>query len=204
MSVICRLLCLSVFLLLVGCTPAPPHKPSDVCSVFRQYPRWYASAHAAEKRWGVPVSTQMAIINEESRFHGDARPARGKILWVIPWARPTTAEGYAQAVNGTWRLYLRETQRSRASRSSFDAATDFIGWFAARAHHKLGISTHDTYSLYLAYHEGIEGYREKSYQHKPWLKRIARHVSTLAARYHQQLIHCEHSLPRHHWWQILS
>lgn len=189
--------------LLSACAPAPPHQPLNICSVFRQYPRWYRDAHQTERRWGVPVSIQLAIIHQESHFHADAKPARGKILWVIPWARPTTAEGYAQAVNGTWHLYLKQTQRSRASRSSFAAASDFIGWFGARAHRKLGISRNDAYTLYLAYHEGIEGYRHRTYLHKTWLKKVAYRVSATAAQYHQQLVRCERSLPRYSWWRIL-
>lgn len=188
--------------LLVACAPAPPNKPLDICAVFRQYPSWYRAAHATERHWGVPVSVQMAIMHAESHFHADAKPARGKILWVIPWARPSTAEGYAQAENGTWHLYLKETQRSRASRSSFAAASDFIGWYGARIHHKLGISRRDPYTLYLAYHEGIGGYRRRTYVHKPWLKKLAYRVSATAARYRHQLIGCEHSLPRHRWWHI--
>jgi hypothetical protein len=184
----------------LGCAPAPPKKPRDLCSIFRQYPRWYRDAKRSQKRWGVPVSVQMAIIHQESRFKAYAKPPRKKILWIIPWARPTSAEGYAQAVNGTWRLYLRETKRSRASRSSFSAATDFIGWFGYRAHRRSSISRSNAYALYLAYHEGIGGYKERTYLKKPWLVSVARNVSRLAMTYHWQLVHCEKSLPKQRWW----
>ena len=160
-----------------------------------------ASKHA-QRRWGVPISVQMAIIHQESHYRGNARPAREKILWVIPWARPSTAEGYAQAVNGTWRLYLKQTRRSHANRSNFASATDFIGWFGRRAHYKLGVRRDNAYALYLVYHEGVGGYLQKTYLRKPWLMRVATHVSMMAKRYQAQLQRCEASLPQPHWWQI--
>jgi len=186
--------------LLSGCAPAPPRQPRNICSVFRQYPRWYYAAKHSQQRWGVPIRVQMAIIHQESRYEAYAKPPRRKILWVIPWARPTSAEGYAQAVDGTWRLYLQETRRSRASRASFSAATDFIGWFGYRAHRRLGISRSDAYSLYLAYHEGINGFKQQTYRRKPWLMPVARQVSGLASTYHWQLLRCEKQLPRRRWW----
>jgi hypothetical protein len=32
----------------------------------------------------------MAIIHQESKFDPSARPQRTKLLWVIPWTRPSS------------------------------------------------------------------------------------------------------------------
>lgn len=194
--------CIVGSLLLGACAPAPPSHQLNICSIFREYPRWYWAAKAARHRWGVPISVQMAIIHEESHYCADAQPPRKKLLGFIPWSRPTTAEGYTQAVNDTWRHYLLATGRNRASRSSFSSATDFVGWFAHRAHRKLGISYDNAEALYLAYHEGLIGYQERTYFRKPWLIHVARKVHYMADRYRYQLLQCEASLPRHHFWDF--
>ena len=191
-------------LLLAACAPAPPHRQSNVCHIFYKYPQWYWAAEKSRKRWGVPVSVQMAIIHQESHFRADAKPARTKLLGFIPWFRPTTAEGYAQAVNSTWKHYLQQTGRNRASRSSFDAATDFVGWFGYRAHVRAGISRSNAYAIYLAYHEGVLGYTQGTYRRKPWLIQIARNVQRMADRYQAQLQSCASKIPKHHWWNFFS
>ena len=81
----------------------------------------------AQQKWGTEPSTVMAIIRQESSFKPNAAPDREKILGVIPWKRPSSAKGYAQAVNSTWEDYKKETGNSRASRSSFSSSVDFIG-----------------------------------------------------------------------------
>lgn len=189
-------------LLLFACAPPPPKNPKNICDVFYQYPKWFWAAKKSREKWGVPISVQLAIIHQESHFRADAKPKRSKLLWFIPWTRPTSAEGYAQAVNGTWRLYLRDTRRNRASRSSFDSATDFVGWFGYRAHKRLGISRDNAYALYLAYHEGTIGYRQRTYLKKKWLMAVAERVQRRANLYRAQLKSCESHLPKHHWWNF--
>lgn len=186
---------------MVGCTPAPPHHQSNVCRIFRQYPQWYWATQDAQKHWGVPISVQMAIIHQESHFNGDARPARERILWVIPWKRPSSARGYSQALNGTWHRYQRETHHNSA-RNNFEAATDFLGWYSYRAHRKLGIPLNNAYALYLAYHEGIGGYARGTYRKQSWLIHVAERVQTQANIYHYQLTRCERSLPKKPWYRF--
>ena len=93
---------LLVGVLLVGCVSQPPRDVNNICNVFRQYPGWYKDALDVQKRWLVPVPVQMAIIHQESKFDARAKPGRQKLLWVIPWRRPSTAYGYTQALDGTW------------------------------------------------------------------------------------------------------
>ena len=186
---------------LASCT-RPPHVQTNICKIFRQYPSWYWDAQRAQRKWGVPISVQMAIIHEESHFKAGAEPRRKKLLGFIPWARPSSAEGYAQAVNPTWHLYLMQTGQRSAPRTSFAKALDFIGWYATRAKRQLGISKTDAYALYLAYHEGLDGYRQRSYLRKGWLIAVAQRVQGYANLYHAQLIRCQRSLPRYHWWRF--
>ncbi len=173
---------LLIFLILFGFywtnQKHPIHFQNDVCAIFQQNPSWYASAKAAEDKWGVPIAVQMAIIEQESSFEADAAPAS------------STALGYAQALDLTWQAYLADTHQYSADRSSFAAATDFIGWFTQGVHKRLGISMNDTYRLYLAYHEGEGGYAKHSYYYKPWLIAVAHHVNHKAMKYAEQLKTC--------------
>jgi len=194
---------IGIFLLfLLGCTPPPPKHQTDVCEIFTEYPSWYWAALDAQHKWGVPVSTQMAIIHQESHFDGNAKPPRGKILWVIPWFRPTSAAGYSQAVDSTWGIYQKESGSSFSSRNDFDAATDFLGWYVNRAHKRLGLAKNDTYHLYLAYHEGLGGYARGTYKNKNWLINVAKKVSNQARLYHYQLVNCHKKLPKKPWYRF--
>ncbi len=187
---------------LVACSSPEPKDQSNICHVFRVYPSWYWAAKASRKKWGVPISVQMAIIHQESHFQADAKPPRKKLLGVMPWVHASTAQGYAQALNETWQSYLHATDQNRASRTNFKVATDFVGWFVYHAHRDLGISRNNAYELYLAYHEGEVGYHDRSYRYKPWLRHIAYQVSYTAMRYRYQLLRCEAHLPQKPWWDI--
>lgn len=189
-------------LVLVGCTEMPPENKTDVCAIFKTYPHWYWAAQKAQRRWGVPISTIMAFIYQESRYYAKARPPRDHLLWVIPWFRPSTSYGYAQALDTTWGYYKTEAGRAWASRSSFADTTDFIGWYIWKAHQKAGISRKNAYADYLAYHEGIGGYMRGTHRHKTWLKRVAHKVQNRADLYHYQLIRCKNSLSEKPWWHI--
>lgn len=184
-----------VFLILTSCATLPrPDHVEDICSIFTQYPDWYRDAKQCQARWGVPIAVQMSIINQESSFGARAAPPRKKLLWIIPWKRPTSAYGYSQALKNTWKDYQRQTGNSYGKRQEFADATDFIGWYSHQAHLQAGVAANNPYALYLAYHEGINGYSKYSYIKKPWLIRVARKVSTRTLRYQNQLIRCERYL----------
>jgi len=183
-------LLMACFLLLVGCAKPRPDNIDNICSIFNQYPDWYEDAKRAQEKWGIPIATQMAIIHQESGFNASAKPPRKKLLWIIPWKRPSSAYGYSQALKNTWKDYESQTGQW-ARRSAFDDATDFIGWYGDQVFRKLGIRTTNTYAIYLAYHEGPGGYASRDYLKKPWLIRIARRVTYKAETYRQQLASCE-------------
>jgi len=187
---------------LSGCAPTPPTGVTNACNIFKQYPKWYWEAKKTQKKWGVPVSTQMAIFKQESHFVADARPPRTTLFGFIPWTRPTSAYGYAQATDGTWSLYLRNTGQSGRSRTNFGDATDFLGWYSMQAQKKLHISPSDAYSLYLAYHEGLGGYAARSYRKKSWLMGVAKKVQTQATAYYRQLRHCRDDIVKPSIWNL--
>lgn len=193
---------ITIMSLLSGCaTPPPPQNVNNVCHIFSQYPKWYHHAKDVEKRWLVPIPVQMAIIHQESRFNAKARPKRKYLLGMIPWSRPSTAYGYAQALDSTWKDYKRANGGGWFVRHDFYDGVDFIGWYADLANQKAGISRKDAYSLYLAYHEGVGGYTRKTYLKKPWLINVAKKVKRQADVYNQQLQTCEKKFAKKSWWK---
>jgi hypothetical protein len=185
--------------LVISCSTAPPEDLGNSCSIFEEKDSWYSAARDSYKKWGVPIHVQLAIIYQESRFVHDAKPPRQKLLWVIPWTRPSSAYGYGQIKDSTWEWYLKSTGRRWADRDDFDDVADFIGWYGDMSHRKLGISKSDAYSQYLAYHEGHGGFKRKTYKNKKWLTRVASKVAARAKRYSGQLQQCEDSLDKG-WW----
>lgn len=190
-----------LMLLLTGCMSTPrPQNPENICAVFKQYPSWYKDTQDTAKRWGVPAAVQMAIIYQESSFDAEARPPKRKILWIIPWTRPTSAYGYSQALDATWDMYKKSTHQYFVKRNSFEDATDFVGWYSEQSHRYAGISKYDAYNLYLAYHEGWTGYTRRTYRAKPWLMMVAQKVKYRSMTYQQQLNGCVASLEQNKKW----
>jgi hypothetical protein len=154
-------------------------------------------------KWGVPIHVPMAMMYQESSFKHDAKPPKDYILWVIPWGRVSSAYGYSQAKTPTWDDYQRETGRSWASRTDFDDAIDFMGWFISKSHQVNGVSKWDAYGQYLNYHEGWGGYKRKTYLQKQWLISTAKRVDSRASTYAAQLKTCEDDLERGWFWRLL-
>lgn len=192
---------LILMLTLTGCITPQPSNTNNICSIFRQYPKWYWATQNSARRWGVPVNVQMAIMHQESRFKGDAKPARTKLLWIIPWTRPSSSYGYTQALDQTWEHYKKSAGKHFVSRSNFSDAVDFIGWYGYTAHRKLGIPKNDAYKLYLAYHEGMGGYSRKTYLRKKWLIAVSRKVKRQATIYRSQLAACQGRLKSEPWYR---
>ena len=186
-----KLFALLFFLIMLSsCVSKPPQDVNNICNVFKQYPKWYTDAKDVERRWKIPVAVQMAIIHQESKFDAKARPPRTKLLWIIPWKRPSSAYGYTQALRGTWKQYKHNNGNFWSSRDDFGDGVDFIGWYANQAYLQAHIQRTDAYSLYLAYHEGIGGYQRKSYLKKPWLISVAHKVNARSQLYAMQLDKC--------------
>ena len=134
---------LLLLLLIAGCVSSPPEQVADVFEIFEEKGGWYDDASRAERRWGVPVAVLMAFTHQESSYKGKSKPPRGRLLWVIPWRRPSSAYGYAQATDEAWTDYKKATGRYRADRDDFGDAMDFVGWYNRRSSDLLGIPRND-------------------------------------------------------------
>jgi hypothetical protein len=167
----------------------PPTDQDDICALFDQRPHWRASIYASASKWGAPVPVQMAIIWRESSFRSNVRPP-AKYFMGVPTGHISSAFGFAQAIDGTWEWYQRDTGNTRADRTDWEDATDFVGWYMAKSFASNGIGMHDAFNQYLAYHEGHTGHRNGSYRAKPWLTGVAAKVAGQAARYRGQLRLC--------------
>ncbi len=196
------MLTLSSALLVTGCASSPPDQVHDACLILEDNRAWWRDLQRTEDRWGVSPGTQLAILKRESSFNARARPARTRLLGFIPGRRPSSAYGYAQALDGTWDWYRNDTGRRGADRDDFGDAVDFIGWYSDKSREQSGISLSDPYQLYLAYHEGHGGYNRGTYRSKSWLQRAAREVETDARRYDAQIDRCERRLNRG-WFPFL-
>jgi hypothetical protein len=174
--------------------PKQPENINDVCSIFSQYPSWYTDTKQSENKWGVPIHVQMATMYQESKFVANAKPPFKQYLWgVIPWHRQSSAVGFCQALNNSWKDFQDKTGNC-GSRSDFASAADFIGWYGNMMHHYFGIPSHDAYAFYLAYHEGPGGYLHHSYLHKIWLIHVAFNVQKRSHTYQGQLQDCRDKL----------
>lgn len=191
---------LAILFFLCSCTASTPKKTNNICDIFKEKDDWYDDAKQSAKKWGVPIHVTMAIMHQESRFVADAKPPRKWLLGIIPWSRPSSAYGYAQALDGTWENYLNSTNSWSGDRDDFEDASDFIGWYCAISHKKLGISKKDTINLYLAYHEGYRGYSRRSYLKKRWLQKVAKKVNRKSKQYQRQLLGCKDELESTGWF----
>ena len=178
----------------ISCSTIEPQMTADSCIIFKEKKFWYKDAKKSYDKWGVPISLQLAIINQESSFNQFAKPKRNKILNLIPWNRPSSAFGYAQVVDPTWNWYKSKTGNINASRANFSDVTDFIGWYITQSNKMLGIKKNDSYNQYLAYHEGQNGWKNKSYLNKDWLIKAAMTVKENNNVYNKQLKSCEKKL----------
>lgn len=176
---------------LYSCSHKTPTDIHNICEIFDQKGRWYKYAKKSTKKWGTPIHVQMAILQQESSFHYDAKPGRKKLLGFIPWKRKSSAYGYAQVLNETWKQYAKETHNWGADRDSFKDSIDFVGWYTFNTQKQTKVSKWDAYNQYLAYHEGRGGFLKKTYKNKPWLIKVAQKVDRNAKTYAAQLKNCK-------------
>ena len=165
-----------------------PRDVSNICAIFSDNPHWAEAASDARDRWGTPVDVKMAIIWRESTFRAQARPV--KYVMGMPAGYLSSAYGYAQAIDGTWDWYLRDTGRRGADRTNFADAIDFVGWYLNKTSEMTGVSLYDATNQYLAYHEGQTGFNRGSWRAKPDVQRAAQQVAMQAVRYRAQAQNC--------------
>lgn len=191
-----RILFLVAALLFVGgCASKPPSQIGNACAIFDQrgglFNNWYKAAKSAERQYGVPAPILMATIYTESSFRAKARPPRKRgFLGIFPGERPSTAYGYAQALDGTWDRYRRETGRGGARRTDFADAIDFVGWYHQTSHRQNGIALNDAYNLYLAYYSGHAGYARGNWRGNAGVQKAAGRAANMANQYAGQMRSC--------------
>ncbi|AYQ56423.1 hypothetical protein THERMOT_2270 [Bathymodiolus thermophilus thioautotrophic gill symbiont] len=189
-------------LILSGCFSTPAITVNNICHLLDEEVSWYQAAKASEKKYGVPMYVQLAIMYQESNFKSDAQPPRSRLFGFVPWTRPTSAYGFAQAVDATWEWYQQSTGNADADRGDFADSIDFMGWYINKSNKLSGISKTNAYHQYLAYHEGHGGFNRKTHNRKPWLKRVAKKVASNARRYKRQLTLCSAQLDKNSTWSF--
>ena len=167
-----------------------PRNLDNACSIVSERPAYLRAFKATERKWGVPVPVLMAIIYQESKFIGNNRTPHQYALGVIPVGRQSSAFGYSQALDATWREYQQREGGRGARRDNIRDAADFMGWYMNQTKDEIGISMSNTRDQYLAYHDGRTGFVRGTWKRKSWLARIAGEVDARAVMYDTQLRGC--------------
>lgn len=167
-----------------------PRNLDNACSIVSERPAYLRAFKATKRKWGVPVPVLMAIIYQESKFIGNNRTPHQYALGVIPVGRQSSAFGYSQALDATWREYQQREGGRGARRDNIRDASDFMGWYMNQTKDEIGISMSNTRDQYLAYHDGRTGFVRGTWKRKSWLARIAGEVDARAVMYDTQLRGC--------------
>ena len=66
----------------------------------------------------------------------------------------------------------------------------YVAWFMRQTRTVNEVPFTDAYNHYLNFHEGWQGFKDRSYANKDWLLTAARRVQENADRYARQLMTC--------------
>lgn len=180
-----------------------PSKVDNICQIFEERPVWYVYAKRTEETYGIKIPVLFSIIRHESSFRPKAKPPRKKLFWKVPhWDRLSSAYGYAQAIDGTWKWYLKSFPGKE--RDVFADAVTFVGWYNSKTHTKNKIAKEDAYNLYLAYHEGQGGYARGTYKKNKGLQAYAKKVEKTSLLYTTQLRACSGDIESSLVFNLLS
>jgi len=179
-----------IFFFIASCSSVPKY-PQNACEIFGEKYFYLKYTRAASKKWGVPISSILAVINKESGFRRFAKPKKLKIFKIIPYRRPSSSLGFSQAVNKTWDLYKKENNKPAALRISYKSSSDFIGWYFWKANKINKVSLNNTRDLYLNYYLGFSAYKNKAYQTDKKAIIYAKSVEKQAKIYKSQLLECK-------------
>ena len=186
-----------VFIFLVSCSSVPKY-PQNACKIFGEKYFYLKYTRAASKKWNVPISSILAVINKESGFKRFAKPKRTKLFKIIPYRRPSSSLGFSQAVNKTWDLYKKENNKPAALRISFKNSSDFIGWYFWKTNKINKVSLNDTRNMYLNYYLGWAAYKNKAYEKDRKAILFAKNVEKQAKIYKNQLRECKSILNKNY------
>ena len=181
---------LIIFFFLVSCSSVPKY-PQNACKIFGEKYFYLKHTRAASKKWGVPISTILAVINKESGFRRFAKPPRYKIFKIVPYRRPSSSFGFSQAITSSWDLYKKENNKPLALRISYRSASDFVAWYLWKANKINNVSLKNTRDLYLNYYLGFSAYKNKAYRTDKKALIFAKGVEKQAKIYKNQLQECK-------------
>ena len=177
------------YIFISGCVVVPKNQ-ENACSILKQKKSWRSALKKTERKWGVSPGMQLAFIKTESNFRPTARTPRKYFLGLIPSGRISSAYGYSQALDGTWKEYKKSTGNRSHRRSNFSHSTNFIGWYVNKSNRLLGISKNNAYLQYLAYHQGQAGFKTGAYKSKSGLLRVAKKTANNKKLFDGQLEKC--------------
>ena len=185
-----KLIYLIIFFFLVSCSSVPKY-PQNACKIFGEKYFYLKYTRAASKKWGVPISSILAVINKESGFRRFAKPKRKKLFKIIPYKRPSSSLGFSQSIRGSWNLYKKENNKPTALRISYKSSSDFVGWYFWKTNKINKIAFTDTRNMYLNYYLGWEAYKNKAYRTNKKAIIFAKSVEKQAKIYKNQLQECK-------------
>lgn len=201
-SKIYRYIAVLIGLVLVGCgttgsghygAPISEQQPRNInnaCLILQEKPHWAPPLVKTSQVHNTSVATMLAIIYQESSFKSRARPQISPVT-----KKPiSSAYGYAQALDNTWKHYQQQTNKNHHRRDVFSHAVDFIGWYTSVTYKKNKVPSHRADLLYLNYHEGWGGYAKRTHLKKPWLLQTAKKVQARKHRFEKQLNNCDVAL----------
>ncbi len=162
--------------------------PNNACLILKENNDWLESSYESHKKWGIPISILLSFIKTESSFIYNARPIKEEGFFFDSYY--SSAFGFSQALDGTWTEYQFLNEKPNAKRTSFADSVDFVGWYLNRVSASSSIGKHDIYNLYLAYHEGVTGWKRKSYLKKKWLVKKAKKIEASTIEFSKQIKNC--------------
>ena len=180
-----------VFIQSCGVFNRIPSSQNNACDILDHRSSWKRAVNRTNKKWGVSPALQLAFIKTESNFRARAKTPRKFFLGIIPTGRISSAYGYAQALDGTWAWYKKDSGNRNASRTDFADSSDFIGWYVDQTNKKLKISKSDVYRQYLAYHQGHAGFKSGRYKSSQAIMNVAQRTSNTAIKFEKQLKSCK-------------
>ena len=161
----------------------------NACLILKQNPDWHRALYRTQLVYRISIPVQLAFVRHESSFNHKARPVNNKKKWFIFNSYKSTAYGFAQVLNGTWDEFQTTFKNKKLKRTNFGHSVEFIGWYN-RKHINSGLDGNNISHLYLAYHEGLGGYKKKTYINKPCLVDYSNSVQKTSIKYSNQISSC--------------
>ena len=145
----------------------------------------------------------LAFIRYESNNDPYARPVKYWLIknWV-PWEYHSSAKGYAQSTEATWKDFNTQMADQVNYRHSYYSNIAFINWYITTKNETIESDDY-FYEAYFLYHDGKKGYANKRKNRSNTLKDYAKKISSTAKSYHAQLKDCKKAIQWQNQWSSL-